>query len=182
MNHLFVVSLLFCSTMVVAQTTYETQISAAVKAAPEEDKAGATVMGYDDTGDFRIIRKGTNKMICLTDDPTKEGFDVACYHQDLEPFMARGRALKREGKSYQEIDEIREKEAKSGKLKMTKNPATLHILNGKTEEDATYRWVVYIPFATAASTGLPLKPIIPGAPWLMNPGSHRAHIMISPPN
>lgn len=151
-------------------------------AAPEEEQKESTVMGYTSTGDVRVIRKGTNKTICLADDPTKDGFSVACYHNDLEPFMARGRELKSAGKAFQEIFDIREAEAISGKLKMPEKPVTLHILNGKTLEDATYRWVVYIPFATAESTGLPLKPIIPGAPWIMDPGTHRAHIMISPPN
>jgi len=40
--------------------------------------------------------------------------------------------------------------------------------------------VVYIPWATAASTGLPIKPEAPGMPWIMDPGTHRAHIMINP--
>src|SRR5690606_40281405 len=42
------------------------------------------------------------------------------------------------------------------------------------------RYVVYIPYATAESTGLPLKPDVPGMPWIMDPGTHRAHIMINP--
>jgi len=43
------------------------------------------------------------------------------------------------------------------------------------------RYVIYIPFATAESTGLPLAPSAPGMPWIMDPGTHRAHIMINPP-
>lgn len=170
------------STLIAFAQDKNAQIEQAVKAAPEEEKAAATVMGYNEANEFIVLRKGTNKTICLSDNPTKDGFDVACYHEDLEPFMARGRTLKAEGKSFQEIFDIREKEAVSGKLKMPEKPVTLHIFNGKTEETATYRWVVYIPFATAESTGLPLKPIMAGAPWIMDPGTHRAHIMISPPN
>jgi len=37
-----------------------------------------------------------------------------------------------------------------------------------------------MPFATAESTGLPERPVEPHHPWIMNPGTHRAHIMISP--
>jgi hypothetical protein len=44
----------------------------------------------------------------------------------------------------------------------------------------TLRYVIYIPFATSESTGLPLKPEIPGGPWLMDAGTHRAHIMLNP--
>lgn len=159
-------------------------------AAPESERAAATVMGFDADNQLVIIRQGTNKMVCLADDPQKEGFNVACYHQDLEPFMARGRALRAEGKDNQEIFDIREKEAKEGTLTMPEQPTTLHILsgaNGQYHADtdsisgANYRYVVYIPWATAESSGLPTKPVVPGGPWIMDPGTHRAHIMISTP-
>ncbi len=166
------------------------QISIAVFAAPEEDRAEATVMGYDKKGDLVLLREGKNSLVCVSDDPNRDGFQVVCYHKDLEPFMSRGRALKAEGKTSEEIFDIREEEAKSGVLKMPKDGATLQLLEGKegkydkesgTIEDANYRYVVYMPWATAESTGLPLKPLVAGGPWIMNPGTHRAHIMITPP-
>ena len=168
----------------------EAQISAAVMAAPEDKRAEATVLGFDADGNIVTIREGSNNMVCLADDPNSPGFNAACYHKDLEPFMARGRMLKTEGKNPQEIVEIREEEARSGALKMPEAPATLHVLSGKEGkynaesgevENANYRYVVYIPFATAESTGLPEKPMVPGGPWIMDPGTHRAHIMITPP-
>ncbi len=168
----------------------EDQINAAVLAAPEEMRAGATVLGFDASNQVVTLREGTNELICLADDPTAPGFNVACYHQDLEPFMARGRALKAEGKSGTEIFDLREKEVKAATLKMPEQPTTLHILAGSDAKydpatgkahGAAYRSVVYIPYATAASTGLPTKPVVPGAPWIMDPGTHRAHIMITPP-
>ena len=73
---------------------------------------------------------------------------------------------------------------------MPKQSSTLYVLSGsKDNYDAAtgalkngyLRYVVYIPFATAESTGLPLKPDVPGMPWIMDPGTHRAHIMINPP-
>jgi hypothetical protein len=105
--------------------------------------------------------------------------------------MQRGRVLRAEGKSSSKIFDIREEEAKAGTLKMPEQPTTLHLLEGgddasydpttNTVANANYRYVVYIPWATAASTGLPLKPMVPGGPWIMDPGTHRAHIMITPP-
>jgi hypothetical protein len=104
--------------------------------------------------------------------------------------MARGRELKKEGKSSQEIFDAREQEAKSGKLMMPKMPATLYVYSAGDEDfnvstgdvqNGYLRYVIYIPYATAESTGLPLKPEFPGQPWIMNPGTHRAHIMINPP-
>lgn len=170
--------------------TEEIQIKTAVLAAPQEQRENATVMGYSSKGELVVLRKGTNGMICLADDPKQKGLNVSCYHKDLEPFMSRGRELKEEGKSFQEIFDMREQEVKSGKLKMPAQPTTLYVYTANDEnfntstgeiKDGYLRYVVYIPYATAESTGLPLKPDFAGQPWIMDPGTHRAHIMISPP-
>ena len=73
------------------------QIHTAELAAPADKRGASTVYGYSSRGEFIILRKGTNEMICLADDPKIPGLSVACYHQDLEPFMKRGRDLKAEG-------------------------------------------------------------------------------------
>jgi hypothetical protein len=168
----------------------EVQIKTAVLAAPEDKRDGAMVYGYNSKGEFVVLRKGTNELVCLTDDPNSPGFNVSCYHKDLEPFMARGRALRAQGKSFQEIFDTREAEAKSGKLVMPKQPTNLQVFTAPAENynpetgeviNGAFRSVVYIPWATAESTGLPLKPEAPGMPWIMDPGTHRAHIMITPP-
>jgi hypothetical protein len=168
----------------------EIQIKTAVMAAPEDMRDGAKVYGYDEQGEWKVLREGSNEMVCIADDPTKSGFNVSCYHQDLEPFMERGRELTKEGKSFQEIFDTREKEVKDGKLKMPKDGVTLFVLSADDEDfdtttgevkNSNFRYVVYIPYATVESTGLPLKPEAPGMPWIMDPGTHRAHIMITPP-
>jgi hypothetical protein len=168
----------------------EAQIGAAVMAAPEDLRDGATVLGYDASGKVVTLREGSNDLVCLADDPNRPGFGAACYHKDLEPFMARGRELRMEGKSGTEIFDMREAEVKAGTLKMPEQPTTLHLLEGQEGKydpatgevsGARYRYVVYIPYATPESTGLPLKPLVPGGPWIMDPGTHRAHIMITPP-
>jgi hypothetical protein len=168
----------------------EIQIKTAVLAAPAEDRDGAMVYGYNTGGEFEALRKGTNEMVCLADDPAQTGFNVSCYHKELDAFMERGRALKKEGRSHQEIFTIREDEVKSGKLMMPKQPTTLFVYSTSDEkynrasgdiQDGYLRYVIYIPYATAASTGLPTKPDVAGMPWIMDPGTHRAHIMISPP-
>jgi hypothetical protein len=167
----------------------EVQIKTAVLAAPEDMRAGAMVYGYNLKGEFVVLRKGTNEMVCITDDPKQEGFSVSCYHKDLDVFMARGRELKAAGKSFQEIFDIREAEVKSGKLFMPKQATNLQVYSAPADaynpqtgevKKGNFRYVVYIPWATAETTGLPLKPEAPGMPWLMDPGTHRAHIMINP--
>jgi len=167
----------------------EAQMKAAVMAAPEDKRDGVMIYGFAEDGEFIVLRKGTNDLICLADDPDQKGFNVACYYKELDAFMARGRELKKEGKSFKEIFDIREEEVKSGKLKIPQNSG-LYVLSGPEEvfntetgevTGANLRSVVYIPFATSESTGLPLKPAAPGMPWIMDPGTHRAHIMITPP-
>src|SRR3989442_1367296 len=71
----------------------EVQIAAAVLAAPAELREGAAVLGYDSQGKLVRLREAKNELICLASDPTKTSFSVACYHRDLEPYMARGREL-----------------------------------------------------------------------------------------
>jgi hypothetical protein len=167
----------------------EIQIKTAVLAAPEALRWKAMVYGYSEKGEFIVLQKGENEMVCLADDPNQAGLNVTCYHKDLEPFMIRGRELKKEGKSFQEIFDIREQEVKNKKLVIPQG-ATLYVLTAKDEQfnrttgevkDGNLRYVVYIPYATVESTGLPLKPEAPGMPWIMDPGTHRAHIMITPP-
>ena len=165
------------------------QIQTAILAAPADKREAASVYGYNERGDFILLKKGSNEMICLADDPKVPGLNVASYHKDLEPFMKRGRDLKKEGKTPKEVTDLRDEEAKTGKLQMPNQPASLYVYTATAEnydpatgsvKDGYLRYVIYIPYATAESTGLPLKPDAPGMPWIMDPGTHRAHIMISP--
>ena len=184
---------LILSSNLFAQTTVpgkEAQMKAAVMAAPEDKRDGVMIYGFAEDGEFIVLRNGSNDLICLADNPEQKGFNVACYYKELDAFMARGRELEKEGKSFKEIFDIREEEVKSGKLKIPQNSG-LYVLSGPDEvlntetgevTGANLRSVVYIPFATSESTGLPLKPAAPGMPWIMDPGTHRAHIMITPPS
>jgi hypothetical protein len=166
----------------------EAQIAGAVQAAPEDRRAGAMVLGFDGSGAMVTLRPGTNDMVCLADNPAVEGFNVACYHRDLEPFMARGRELAAQGVAEDKVRQaMRFKEIEAGTLPMSKEPRTLYVMTGtgfdaasNTVADGYLRWVIYVPFATPESTGLQTK-AAPGAPWLMDPGTAGAHIMISPP-
>lgn len=192
MRHFFIL-LVLASPSLFAQElpSKDIQIATATLAAPESEKSIATVMGYSSLdGTLEVIREGSGDIICLTDDPTKSGFGVSCYHKDLEPFMARGRVLKAEGLNGKEVFDKREEEVKAGSLSMPEDPATLFVLTAPDDQydrstgqvDNTYlRYVIYIPYATVESTGLPLSPENPGMPWIMDPGTHRAHIMINPP-
>ncbi|TBW28688.1 hypothetical protein [Gramella sp. KN1008] len=193
MKQIILAGFLFLSITAFSQSDIlppEIQIKTAVLAAPEESRSDATVYGYDENGKMMVLREGSNNMICIADNPDFDGIQVACYSRKLEPFMARGRELSAEGKSEIEKRKIRKEEVESGKLKMPDSPSTLYVFSGSEEhydketgelKDGKFRYVIYIPYATPESTGLPTKPEAPGMPWLMDPGTHRAHIMISTP-
>jgi hypothetical protein len=162
------------------------QIAAAILAAPKERREAAGVLGYNSEGKVVTLRKGTNDLICLADNPADKAFSVACYHKDLEPFMARGRELDADGTKGVDRHKLRWKEVDDGKVPMPREPRMLYVLTGKGFDAATgqvidsyLRWVVYVPYATPESTGLSTKSGT--EPWLMYPGTAGAHIMISPP-
>jgi hypothetical protein len=177
-----------CAVFAQAVPAAERQVAAAVLALPEPMRAGATVLGYREPGRLVELRHGSNGMTCLADNPADSTFHVACYHDSLEPFMARGRALRAEGVTGGQVDSVRFREIREGKLAMPATPAALRSLSGgagawnadsNTVREGRALYVVYIPFATTESTGISSVPA-PNQPWLMFPGTPKAHIMFVP--
>ncbi|MBM3811609.1 MAG: hypothetical protein FJW20_08220 [Acidimicrobiia bacterium] len=174
------------SLFVAVAVASEDQIASAVQAAPVDRRAEAAVLGYNASGELVTLREGKNDMVCLADDPKAKGFEVACYHKDLEPFMARGRELAKKGVGGRERHDQRNQEVKDGKIPMPREARMLYVMTGDGWDAAAgkvtnsyLRWVVYVPYATPESIGLPVK--ASNEPWLMYPGTPGAHIMISPP-
>lgn len=170
-----------------ATPSKEVQIAGALLAAPEEMREGATVLGWVD-GQLTTVRDGEGELVCLADDPGADGFNAACYHESLEPFMARGRELRAQGVSGRDRQQKRFEEIENGTLPMPREGRMLYVLSGDSYDEAagevvngSTRWVIYMPYATAASTGFSTTPQR-GAPWLMGEGTPGAHVMITPPN
>jgi hypothetical protein len=166
----------------------EQQIAAAVLPLPSELRAGATVMGYRETSrnELVVLRNGTNGMTCLALYVVREDFHVACYQDGLEPFMARGRALRVEGVRGAQVDSVRFRELRTGALTMPPAAALYSLTARKEDYDAATNtvkgarplFVVYVPGATPESLGISAQPSAT-APWLMFPGTPKAHIMIT---
>jgi len=160
------------------------QIAAAVTALPEEMRAGAAVLGYTAIGRPLVtLREGKNDMTCLAPDPAATAFHAACYHQAMEPFMARGRSLRGSGVTGGQVDTVRFAEVKAGKLKMPTQPSMLYQIFGGTFDSVTAKvtggislFVTYTPFATPQTTGISARPNAT-SPWIMFPGTPKAHIM-----
>lgn len=183
------VSFTLLSTAAGAQAlpTEAQQIAAAVIALPVSMRDGAGVMGYRTAGRLEVLRPARNGMQCLADAPGDDRFHVACYATSMEPFMARGRALRAAGTTGTQVDTVRFAEVRRGTLRMPTAPAALYSLTGpkddfdpatNTAPKSKPLFVLYMPNATGASTGLPTTP--GKGPWLMNPGTPRAHLMLTP--
>ncbi len=186
------VGLILAPTRLSGQTvTYASanrQIAAAISPLPAPLRGSASVLGYRPDGKFVTLRKGSNDMICLADDPAQKQFHVACYHKSLEPFMARGRDLHARKLSREAIDSTRLVDVKRRRYTMPSKPAALYQYFAPRDSvdaatgavnGASYLYVVYTPYATPESTGLTANPLA-GGPWIMYPGKPWAHIMIAP--
>ncbi len=164
----------------------EEQTAQALLAAPADKAAEARLLGYAADGSVVEIRAGSGDFVCLAANPARERFSSSCYHASLEPYFARGRELSADSVSHEDRYRIRWEEMESGALATPAASATQYVFDGLWDSETLtgegrVRWVIYVPGATAASTGLSPEPQ-PGGPWIMNPGTPGAHIMIVPPS
>ena len=162
------------------------QIALAVLPAPQGFRDASTVLGYRPDGQLVRLRVGDNGIICLADDPKEPRFHAACYHESLEPFMARGREIRaRHGNKRELTDSLRLIDIRAGRIRMPMNAVLYQIFAESDSVNAatatirspSYLDVVYMPGATTKSTGLTTD-ALRGTPWLMYPGKPWAHIMI----
>ena len=163
------------------------QIAGATLAAPEEWRDGAEVKGLNDSGKLVTLRAGTNHLVCHTDDPSREGFAVACFHKDRSAYQARKWELRAQGVRGKASNAVLTKEVEDGKLAMRREPYTVHLLSGSSftasngeVADALRVWIIATPYATSESLGLASEIAAPGVPWIMYAGTPGAHIMNSP--
>lgn len=170
-----------------AQMSAEDQIARAVLAAPSTMAADATVLGYGGEpreGDsLTLLRAGTNEIVCLADDPERDGFHVSCYHRSLEPFMAMGRRMSAGGADRAAVQDARRAAIEAGE--MDAPAAALWSLSAEADidpatdpgESGRRLSVLYVPYTDADALGLPTRPD-GTSPWLMLPGTPWAHVMI----
>jgi hypothetical protein len=161
------------------------QIASAVLPLPDSMRAGAAVLGYQG-GKLVRLRAGTNEMICLADNPAQKGFEASCYHKALEPFMARGRALRAAGITERHaIDSLRLIDVRAGRIVMPKAAMLASLFAGSDSFEpsagrpagSSMLHVIYLPYATVASSGISAAPA-KDRPWLMYSGKPWAHVML----
>jgi hypothetical protein len=156
-------------------------IAKAVLPLPEDLRANAMIYAYDEKGDRKVLRPGSNMVECMPKDPGT-GF-TRCYNKitaDRRDFEAKLNARKMPEK---ELDAAMDRATKEGKIKA----APFGVINYRyTDDDKRIKllWIMSVPNATPEMTGVStvsqqaaaLKG--KGLPWMMLPGTPGAHIMI----
>ena len=127
------------------------EIAKAVLPLPEDLRAAATIYVYDETGERKTLRPGTNMVECMPKN-AKTGF-TRCYNKitaDRRDFEAKLQAKKMPEK---EIDAAMDKATKEGKIK----PAPYGVINYRYSDDNTrikLLWIMSVPNATPEMTGV----------------------------
>jgi hypothetical protein len=161
-------------------SSVDQQIAEAVRVLPEDLRAGATVVTYDESGARKVLRQGTNFIECQP--RMADGF-TRCYSKSLAPrrdFEAKLRAQK---KSDEEIQKAVAEAVKAGTLPAS--PKGMMSYRGYDKRDRIQNlWVMSLPNATPESVGVSTVSQRDaalegkGLPWMMLPGTPGAHIMI----
>lgn len=156
-------------------------IKEAVQPLPEDLKAGATVVSYDEkTGERKVLRQGTNYIECQP--KAKDGF-VRCYNKALAPRRDMEAKLHAQGKSDDDVRNEIQAATKDGRLK----PVPFGTISYRYSDDPgriKLLWVISVPNATPEQLGISTESQRDaalkgnGKPWMMLPGTPGAHIMI----
>jgi hypothetical protein len=159
----------------------ESQIKEAVAILPEDLRAGATVVTYDPaTGARHVLRQGTNFVECQP--RMADGFE-RCYNKSLAPRRDLEAKLRAEKKTDEQIAQAVAAAIKAGTLPAP--PPGMMSYRGYDKTDRIQKlWVWSTPNSTPETVGVSTvsqrDAAIAGSglPWMMNPGTPGAHIMI----
>jgi hypothetical protein len=163
-------------------------IGAAVLPLPPQLRANATVVRLNASSQPEVLRQGTNGMVCITDTPNDDWFDVRCYRDTFIPVVYRAFQL-----GYPVAGEKVGAEIEAGKLQVSREPtAGYRCLGPAAGYDASRNaldarvecWQsIHFPFRTAAEVGFPVEADVPesqqrGTPYVMGSGTYWSHVMI----
>jgi len=167
--------------------------AAAVLPLPEELRSAATIVERGVNGQYKVVRKGGNGIVCSAGKTTDGNFHASCAHELIFAAQMRRAALEGEfGKAGKPTDAktltaALTDEIKAGKVKLPDHPTTEFRMSGpasgynaaaNTVSSEIKKWqMIHIPFATGASLSLPEK-ATPGMPWVMGSGMWNAHVMV----
>ena len=156
-------------------------VAHAVLPLPEDLRAGAQVISYDESGNRQVLREGSNMIECVTRDEAS-GF-TRCYHKDLGADADMRAKLSAQGMSMQEIGAAMNEARARGELPTAPYGSMMYRLY-EEEDRLKLLWVLRVPNATSAQLGMSTAsqrdPSLDGEglPWMMREGTPAAHLMI----
>ena len=172
----------FCAAAPAFAASNEELIAQAVTPLPEDLRAGATVLTYDEvTGARKVLRQGTNGIECQPENP--KDFFTRCYSVLVAPRYDFQEKLRAEKKTDKEIQAATEAAYKSGALKVPPTGTMSYRLSTK-DNVIKKLWIVSVPYAKHEDLGVSTVSQRDGAlkghglPWMMLEGTSGAHIMI----
>ncbi len=147
-------------------------IASAMSAAPPAVARKATIVAFDEKGQMRTVRKGTNNFTCMPDNPTTPGNDPMCLDKNGMEWAAAWMAKKEPpagkiGFGYM---------LKGGSDASNEDPHATAPTPGK-------KWIdtgphVMILNSRGLVDGYPTQPSDPKQPYVMWPGTPYEHLMI----
>lgn len=147
---------------------------------PPRARSAARLVARDTRGE-RTVRPGDG-LICVSDDSAPGHLSLNCHHQTLHDLLALEREVSVLGLQGAErsrwLCEEAEKRAivvPDGAMEIT---ATLAVdPDGSLPEEMTVYYLLYLPYATTATVGIPDQSPGDASPWLHLAGTCRAHVM-----
>ena len=156
------------------------QYATILAAAPQNQRADATVIKWKPDFTYDTLKKGTNNTVCYDRSgfPGQQPFSIEC--TSLKNLDRAAQNLKYEalgGADKAKAQALLDEAEKNGtRVKPEYGSVWWHLM-GPDKDHARAHMTVALPGATAASTGLPDNGRSGGA-WIMNAGTSTAHLMV----
>lgn len=156
------------------------QVEAALGLLPPEARAGAEILVPDASG-FIVHRAGTNGWSCRVWTPA-ERLAANCHHRVLRGKIDMERRLSADGMSGAAVREHLADALRTGRLSIPRGSVEISG-SGELVGDAEVPhvmdvyYLVYFPFESAKSLGVPTEDPGGGGPWLHHGGTADAHLM-----
>jgi hypothetical protein len=173
---LLVLGVLAASTSGFAQAPAD-PIATAVLAAPENLRAGATVIKWNPDRTYQTLKMGTNRLVCYDRSgfPTQQPFSLECTsiaNLDRVAQNMKAEALGDHAKSEAMLND----QEKAGTRVKPEFGSVWYHLAGPDREHARTHMTIAVPGATTQSLGLP-QDGKSGGVWIMSAGTTTAHLM-----
>ena len=146
-------------------------------AAPDQLRAGATVIKWKPDFTYDTLRKGTNNLVCydLSGYPTHPAFMVECTNAANLDRVAQNLKIEAISDRDGRLAAFEKAEKDGTRVKPEFGSVWYHVM-GQDAEHTRHHVTVAVPGATSQSLGLPDNGR-QGTIWIMNAGTTTAHLM-----